>query len=193
MATPEHRVGARPVGARDRGRKRRGLVPLLLALLALLAIAALLIALLAGDDDKGSANSGAAQSAQQPGAAASGAGQLEAGGQALLPPPGGKLDRFVGQDTVGQDVTVQAIVKGQGFWVGTSRQDRIYVEYGGEVGKTEAGFRPDRTGQRVDLDGPVRPAPQNPAETLKLSAADAQQVASQGAYINANKVSPRGG
>ncbi len=51
---------------------------------------------------------------------------------------------------------------------------------------------PPRPGRAdvVDLTGPVRPAPQDPAQTLNLEAADAQVVEQQGGYVNADEVQP---
>jgi hypothetical protein len=179
-SAPTNTRGAVPLGGGER-RRRPAWLAWLLGLLALAALVVLLITLLGGDDgDKSSASQ--AQTRQ--------AGTLTSGGQALLPLPDDGLSALVGQDTVGTGLTVQAIVEGPGFWVGTSQADRLYVEYGGEVGKTESGFKPSAVGERVDLDGPVRAAPANPEETLKLSADDAAQVREQGAYLNANKVSP---
>ena len=45
----------------------------------------------------------------------------------------------------------------------------------------------------VDLQGPVRPAPEDAEKTLKLSAADAAFVEEQGAYVNAETVTPNAG
>jgi hypothetical protein len=80
----------------------------------------------------------------------------------------------------------------EGFWVGSSAQDRVYVEWGGDVGADEATYRP-KVGEKVNLTGPVRPAPEDPAQTLNLKAADADLVRSQGGYINADDVTPAGG
>ena len=41
----------------------------------------------------------------------------------------------------------------------------------------------------MNLEGPVRPAPQDPAQTLKLDEQDAQLVSEQGGYVNADQVS----
>jgi hypothetical protein len=151
----------------------------LLALLAIAVIAAILIALLSsGDDEKSGAS------------AKAGAATLTSNGQPLLPlPASGKLTASVGQDTVGKSVVVQAVNPGRGFWIGTSATDRVYVEFGSAAGKAESGFKPSQVGQRVDLEGPVRAAPSDPAGVLKLKASDAAQVKAEGAYINANRVS----
>jgi len=93
---------------------------------------------------------------------------------------------------------VQSVVRGQedpdaleGFWVGSSEQDRVYVEWGGDVGSDEATYVPN-VGEKVNLTGPVRPAPQDPERTLNLSAPEAELVSSQGGYVNADEVTPAG-
>ena len=91
---------------------------------------------------------------------------------------------------------MQSVVKGQedpnaleGFWVGSGKQDRVYVEWGGDVGSNEADYQP-RVGEKVNFTGPVRAAPQKPEKTLNLNAADAKLVRSQGGYVNADEVTP---
>jgi hypothetical protein len=163
-------------------RRRPAWLAWLLGLLALLILAAIIIALVGGGDDDKKKSSGSSSSAAS--------AQLSAGGQPLLPLPTSGLRPLVGKDTVGNGLVVQSIVEGQGFWVGTSQKQRVYIEYGAAAGKTEAGYHPSKVGERVDLDGPVRPAPADPAKTLKLTGPDAALVKTEGAYINANKVSP---
>ena len=168
--------GARAVGGEPK--KKRSILPLLLGLLLVIALIALLIILLSSDDKKKSSGSGA-----------SGNGTLTADGQSILPGAGkGKLTKYNGQKGEGRGVVVQSIVKGEGFWVGTSQSDRVYVEYGGDVGQNENGYKPQKTGVKVNLNGPVRAAPEQPAKNLKLSPADAQLVESEGIYINADNV-----
>lgn len=171
------------VRMRPEGRGRPAWLWWLLALLGLLAIVLLLVALIGDDDTEGGKK---ATGSSQPAAGA----RLVSGDRELLPLPSRGLRPLVGDDTVGNGLVVRKIVGGDGFWVGTSAADQIYVEYGGGAGKTEGGFHPDRAGQRVDLDGPVRAAPADPARTLNLSASDAARVKSQGGYVNANRVAP---
>ena len=66
----------------------------------------------------------------------------------------------------------------------------MYVEFGGDVGEDEtaADFRP-APGDRVNLEGELRPAPQEPGRTLRLEQADAQVVERSGAFVNATNVS----
>lgn len=79
-----------------------------------------------------------------------------------------------------------------GFFVGSSKTDEVYVEYGGKTGENEAsGFRP-KVGDKVDLSGPVRPAPQDPATALKLNSEQAGQVTARGGFINADTVKAAG-
>ncbi len=78
------------------------------------------------------------------------------------------------------------VVEGEGFFVGTGPQDRTYVEFGGGVGQNERGELP-QVGDRVNVTGPVRPSPQEPEQTLKLSAEQAQVVRERGAYVNADR------
>ena len=177
--------GARSAGAPAEGRRRRGL-GWLWALLGLLALG-LIIAALAGafsKDDKAAQGGGAASSA------------LAAGGTRLLPPPSGGLKPLVGKTATGDDVVVQSVAQNadnpdalEGFWVGSSKKDRVYVEWGGDVGTDESDFRP-KVGEHVRLTGPVRPAPAKPERTLSLDADDAQLVRSQGGYVNADEVKP---
>jgi hypothetical protein len=87
-------------------------------------------------------------------------------------------------------VTVQSVTEA-GFFVGTSAQDRRFVEWGGDVGDDEADqpFRP-QVGDKVNLTGPVKEAPEDPAQTLDLPEQDAALVSEQGAYVNADSVEP---
>ena len=178
-SSAHHSVGARAVGGGGAKRRPAWLWPLL-ALLALLLIAALLISLLGGDDDKKKSDAGKPQA---------NAAALTVGGQPLSPTG---IKQQVGQDASGKDVVVQQIIPNEGFFVGTSKQDSVYIEYGGAAGKTEGGYKPKQVGEKVNLDGPVRPAPADPADTLRLPEAEAAKVKQQGAYINANAVQ-RGG
>ena len=168
-----HRTGSRRAG--ERGGGRRKLLPLLLALLLAAALAILLISLLGGDDDGGSSE----------------AGRLSAGGAQLLPPPEGGLSTQVGQNASGKDVVVQAVNGNEGFFVGSGTKDRVYVEWGGDVGADEADFQP-KEGDRVNLNGPVKAAPEKAERVLNLSPEDAALVSRQGAYVNAEEVTPAG-
>jgi hypothetical protein len=166
------RPGARRVEA-TRGGGRRKLLPLLLGLLVAALLAILLISLISGDDDNSSSE----------------AGRLNAGDAQLLPPPAGGLSREVGKTATGKDVVVQSVNGNEGFFVGSSATERVYVEWGGDVGENEASkFQPEE-GDKVNMTGPLQAAGPVQLRKLKLSAADAQLVRSQGAFVNADRVS----
>ncbi len=142
-----------------------------------------------GDDPIGGGTGGTG------GATAGGAGgQLVAGGQDLLPATQAQFgEDLVGQQAQGTRVRVQEVIQDEGFFVGTSRQDRVYVEYGGDVGQNEQGAQVTndlQVGQVVDLEGEVRPAPDEPEQTLNLDRADARVVSEQGVFVNATDVTP---
>jgi hypothetical protein len=84
---------------------------------------------------------------------------------------------------------VQSVNGNEGFFVGSSATDRVYVEWGGDVGEDESSrFQPQK-GQKVDLTGPVQAAGPTQLRKLKLSPEDAELVRSQGAFVNADRVS----
>jgi len=196
------------------GRKKGGgLKWLLLGLLAA-ALLALIIGLVScGDDEEattgavatqaegaaeeaegaaGAAADEAGQAADEAGGAAAGgaaaaAGSLTAEGQDILPTDvdiAGRID----QQATGEGLTVQSVTE-SGFFVGTSAQDRRFVEWGGDVGENETGeiFRP-QVGDKVNIQGPIKEAPQDPAQTLDLPEDEAALVSEQGAYVNADSV-----
>ncbi len=199
--------GAHAMGG---GRKKGGgwLKWLLLGLLAA-ALLALVIGLVScGDDDEAATGNVATQAegaadeageaAGDAGAAAggaaagAGAGTLTAEGEDILPTDVA-IDGRIDQQATGEAVTVQSVTE-SGFFVGTSAQDRRFVEWGGDVGEDEAAtiFRP-KVGDKVNLQGPIKEAPENPAQTLDLPEDDAALVSEQGAYVNADSVEPAQG
>src|SRR3954447_13271708 len=111
-------------------------------------------------------------------------GSLLVGKQQLLPLSlSGKLRGSPGQKVVGKRAQVRSIVRLQGFWVGGSDVDRLFVRY------TRAGHNVDA---KVNLVGTIKPAPGNVARSFHLSRDDAAKVTAEGAYIQASKVSPAG-
>jgi hypothetical protein len=166
------RRGARRVEGRSGGGLRK-LLPLLLGLLLAILLVVLLISLIGGDNDNNSSSD---------------AGQLTAGNAQLLPPPAGGLSAQVGETATGKDALVQSVNGNEGFFVGSSTKDRVYVEWGGDVGENEASrFQPQK-GDKVNLTGPLQAAGPEQLRKLKLSEADAQLVRAQGAFVNADRV-----
>ncbi len=170
-------TGAYRAGGPEGESKKGGSVlkKLALALLGLLLLALLifaLIALLGGDDDDGKGDSG----------------QLTAEGMELLPPPASGLSSLAGSTAVGKATVVQSVNGNEGFFVGSSASDRVYVEWGGDVGENEPSqFQPEK-GQKVDLAGPLKAATLKEVAKLKLTAGDARFVKSQGGFVNADEV-----
>lgn len=197
-------TGARAAGDDDGGGgRRKGLLWLLLGLLALVALALVLFLLLKGDDEKQGSTSKATPTASATPvddtangkANPAAGGTLTAGGTDLLPVPNATaLTGTKGEAATGEGVTVQSVVPGQGFWVGTSETDRVYVELGGDVGQDEQPGQDVKVakGDKVTLKGEVRPAPEDPAQTLELSPSDGDLVSSQGIFVNAEDVSKAG-
>jgi hypothetical protein len=166
---------------------------LLLALLGLLLVALLagvLLSLLIGDDDDDQASRPAATATQAGSATGATPGELSVEGDSLLPVRG-SLARYVGAEAEGRGITVQRVAGQQGFWVGTSERDSVYVEFGAKAGETEEGaqYKP-KVGDRVNLSGPVRPAPEQPGRTLHVPVSDERVIQRQGVFINADEVRP---
>jgi hypothetical protein len=138
-------------------------------LIAILLIAGLLVALLRCGTDPGPAGppttpgSGATTTptGPAPGAAegpgsGTGAGTLTAGDTPLLPVaavdgPDGSLAAFVGRPVTATDVVVQSVAADEGFWVGGSGTDRVWVQLTGE-GESAYAVGP---GDRVSFTGQV--------------------------------------
>ncbi len=185
----------------DYGKKSGGFLPLVLGLLALLAIAIVIgFVSCSGGDDKKTASALATTSstpstpsAPTPTTATpADAGMLTAASQSLLEPDATPIKDQIGEDADGTDLKVLSLSE-NGFFVGTDGTDRQYVEFGGKVGVDEPGSNRPQVGDTVVLRGPVRPAPEDPEATLKLSADDAAFVKGQGAYVNAETVTPNAG
>jgi hypothetical protein len=170
----KRRTGARRVDGRGGGLRK--LLPLLLGVLLAVLVALLLISLIGGDDSDDGANTGR------------NVGQLAAGGASLLPPPANGLSTQAGETATGKNVAVQSVNGNEGFFVGSSATERVYVEWGGDVGENEASrFQPEK-GDRVNLTGPIEPAGPKQINKLKLSPAETELVRSQGAFVNADRV-----
>jgi hypothetical protein len=171
-----HRTGSRRVEGTGSGGGLRKLLPLLLGLLLAVVLAVLLISLIGGDDGDDGGTTG------------SDAGQLTVGNTQLLPPPENGLSSQAGKTATGRDVVVQSVNGNEGFFVGSSSTERVYVEWGGDVGEDEASRFSPKKGERVNLTGPLQPAGATELRKLKLSSADAELVRSQGAFVNADRV-----
>jgi hypothetical protein len=123
-----------------------------------------------------------------------GAGTLTAGGTALLPlsgaaGPDAALTALVGRPVTGQAVTVQSVPSDEGFWIGTSETDRVWVALTVPAGESPYQVRP---GQTVDLSGTVAAHDAGFAQQQGVDAAEgADQLTRQAAHLAVMKADLR--
>ena len=123
----------------------------------------------------------------------SGAGHgasLTADGQDLLAVAGSNLAARAGQSVTGT-AEVQSVVSDEGFWVGNSAQERVFVFLTPEARKSqgESGFTVT-AGQAVQLRGAMTALAQAPDAGEGATADEGRaQLEQQGAYIRADAVS----
>ena len=164
----------------------------LLGLLGLLLLLSLLAGALAGNNDNDADSSAATGNRTGAAAgAAAGAGVLTVGSTDLLANRAnlGKIGSLRGQDATGKGVLVQSVVADEGFWVGSSAAERVFVYLSPEARKTtgESGFQV-KAGQKIDLSGQVTRLDKG-ADTLGVTDAEgARQLQNQGAYVVADSV-----
>jgi hypothetical protein len=82
-------------------------------------------------------------------------------------------------------VRVQVVANDEGFWVGDSPSDRVFVAIDP---RTETTLGTVRVGDRVNLEGRVRDAPGDAERRFDLTADDAELLDEQGAYVDADDV-----
>ena len=175
--------------------RRKWLVPLLLALLAVIVL--LLLLSRCGEDDDETASTPAtpatatsAAPADPATATASAApsgtaeqGTVSAAGADLLGAANvANLSANDGREAVGRAVRVQSVPADEGFWVGSSEQDRLWVQLTGTRGESDYKVK---QGDTVDFTGTVTPAAQGfPAEVGLTDAEGAAQLTDQGFYVS---------
>jgi hypothetical protein len=124
--------------------------------------------------------------------AGAGAAVLTAGGTALLPladavGADGDLSQYVGQSAKGREAPVQSVPADEGFWVGDSKSDRVWVQLIGKAGESDYQVQ---KGDKVDLDGEVVKTPSGFAKEVGVNGAEgAKQLKTQEAHIEAAKSS----
>ena len=163
------------------GQRQRAVWLLLLLVTALLVVG--LVALSRRGDDVATApaTSQGAVAAAEP----QGSGRLVAGDVSLLPlseaaDAGGSLARYSGQQVRADAVLVESVPADEGFWVGTSATDRVWVQL---AVSAESPIRVE-TGDAVSFVGILRPLPATFAEDVGLTREEgAQQLADQGQYV----------
>ena len=151
-----------------------------------------------GTSEDGAASDGAASAAPDasagagaaPGAGSAGGATLTANGEDLLAAAaGGGLAARAGQAVTGS-ATVESVVSDEGFWVGSSAEDRVFVFLTPEARQSqgESGFQVT-AGQTVQLEGAMTALEETPEVTEGVESAEgADQLSSQGAYVRAESV-----
>ena len=172
-------------------------MPLLIGVVVLIALL-LLLTQCGGDDDddtSGSATtpavvqSATATAAAGPTPSASGAGQtgeagtVMAGGEDLmLNLTAAGLKPYDGQEATGNAVEVQSVPADEGFWIGSSESDRLWIQL------TDTGGESDykvKAGDQVGFTGTVTSAADGFAAKTGLTAAEgADQLTQQGHYLS---------
>jgi hypothetical protein len=137
----------------------------------------------AAPDAEASAGAGA-------GADTAGGGSLTANGEDLLAAAsGGSLAERAGQAVTGT-AKVESVVSDEGFWVGSSAEDRVFVFLTPEARQSqgESGFQVT-AGQTVSLEGALTALQESPEVAEGVTADEgADQLTSQGAYVRAESV-----
>jgi hypothetical protein len=183
--------------------RRKWLLPLLLGLLALIVLLFLLSQ--CGGDDPADPTAGTAASptatasaaGTAPSASASGSadagqtgtgqagqpGTLTAGGQSLLGTgTAADLGGYTGEQAVARAVRVQSVPADEGFWVGTSEKDRLWVQLTGTRGESDYTVK---EGDVVEFTGTVTRAAEGFAAKAGVTQAEgADQLTAQGHYVS---------
>jgi hypothetical protein len=199
MSTNTRNSDTRPTGAtRVAGapNRRKWLLPLLVAL-AVLAALIFLVSRLGADDDPaptaGTPTGAASALPAAPPAAASGAAQPDAGqagspgtvtaaGENLLSDPtAAGLGGHSGEQALGRAARVESVPADEGFWVGTSEKNRVWVQLTGVRGESDYKVK---EGDSVDFTGTVTRADEGFAAKAGVTPAEgAGQLTDQGIYL----------
>lgn len=189
---PRSAPAARPIGGGPA--RRKWLLPLILALVVLIALL-LLLSQCGGDDDEPTsgtpttaatsalptATTATASATSTASAGAAAAGTVTAAGADLLSAPQ-NLSASDGQPAVAQGVKVQSVPADEGFWVGSSEQDRLWVQLSGTGGESTYKVK---EGDTVNFTGTVARAAGDFTAKAGLTAAEgADQLTEQGFYIS---------
>lgn len=198
MSSPGNAPGSRPDAAPAGGgpTRPRWLVPLLIGLVVLIALL-LLLTRCGGDDDDASTSgppASATAAAAVPSAAVTSsptsaagppgeAGTVTTGGEDLMiNPTAAGLKPYAGRPAVGTAVEVQSVPADEGFWIGSSETDRLWIQLTDTGGESDYRVKP---GDQVDFTATVTRAADGFAAETGLSAAEgADQLTEQGSYLS---------
>lgn len=136
----------------------------------------------------GQSSSGSTSQETPAGAADTGAGSvLTAGTRSLLPvPPKEELASLAGREVLGRAAPVESVVANEGFWVGTSATDRIFV-FLTPAARGTSGESPFtvQAGQKVELTGTLKALSGEPSSLGVDESEGASTLRSQGHYVEA--------
>lgn len=111
-------------------------------------------------------------------------GRLTAAGQSVLPLSGASttLSQYAGKAAKARAVRVQSVPADEGFWVGSSKADRVWVQLSGAAAESPFKVKP---GDHVDFDGGklVPTAAGFPAQVGVTGAEGARQLVAQKQHI----------
>ena len=140
------------------------------------------------------ASSSAAPSGGAAGGAAAGGQVVTADGQQVLalaagPDAATALAGLSGQQVTATGARVLSVPADEGFWLGSSETERVWVQLTGEAGESPYQVQ---EGDLVDLEGTVEAHDATFPEQAGVEAAEgAQQLAEQGSHITAAKSAVR--
>lgn len=140
------------------------------------------------DGSGDAAAGGAAAGGAAAGAAAGGgtAGNVTAAdGTTLVPVPASGLAAYADQAVEARSVMVQSVVADEGFWIGPSETDRLYVEFAtqDDTAAEEGGVQIEE-GQTLTFDGTLKALPADFATSFGIDAAEgADQLGQQGHFV----------
>lgn len=128
-------------------------------------------------------STGGGSAAGSSGGAAGQPGTVTSEGTAILPTPAGGLAAYTGKGAQARSVQVQSVVADEGFWIGSSETDRLFVFFAADNAGTESKVQVEE-GQTISFDGMVKPIPQDFTTAFEVDAAEgADQLRQQGHYI----------
>ena len=147
-----------------------------------------------GEDGDGRVTADGSDAAGSDASGGAGAQGLSAGGQDLLAlAAGGGLAGAAGQPATGT-ATVESVVSDEGFWVGSSPEQRVFVYLTPQARQSsgESGFQVD-AGQTVSLQGTAVPVGELPEAVAGVEESEGlQQLQQQGVLVRADQVTLAG-
>lgn len=102
---------------------------------------------------------------------------------------GGGLGGSDGAPVEAQEVRVQAVVPGAGFWIGNDASQRVFVLVGEGSGPGPLPTDGLHPGETVNLSGRLQPLPADPAQ-IGLDPTGVDQLQAQGQLVRPNSVRP---